>query len=255
MRRLATICLFLVLGAACSNPPGSVDKYDEAVAANDRLSSDLKWDASRRPAEILRFVGIEPGMVVVDILAGSGYWSELASSLVGPEGRVYLYNNGAFLGRSSDRLEMRLEGDRKPNIERLDAELGDMGLPANADLAVLSLVYHDVLIEHDDKSVNVTRQSFMQQLRDALMDGGRVLLIDHAAPSGAPLSTADELHRVAEDFVINEFIDHGFRLIGTSNALRNPGDPQSLHAFNEELRQKTDRFVLLFEKLASDPAE
>ena len=43
--------------------------------------------------EILAFAGIGPGMVVADLMAGQGWYSEVLSRVVGPEGRVYLQNN------------------------------------------------------------------------------------------------------------------------------------------------------------------
>lgn len=40
----------------------------QAVANNARPEADTQRDTSRKPAEILEFFGIEPGMNVLDIL-------------------------------------------------------------------------------------------------------------------------------------------------------------------------------------------
>src|SRR5256885_13461382 len=69
------------------------DRYDAAVAQAGRSADDVKRDALDHPGDILRLTGIGPGMRVADILAGDGYYSELASSLVGPTGQVLSINN------------------------------------------------------------------------------------------------------------------------------------------------------------------
>ena len=76
--------------------PRAADVYDAAVAHAGRSAADLKRDALDHPAEILRLSGIKPGMRVADVLAGDGYYSELASYVVGPKGKVFMINNAAF---------------------------------------------------------------------------------------------------------------------------------------------------------------
>lgn len=90
-RLLATLVL-----AACSHdapsppPPGKLDAAQAAaiVAAPDRSDRDKKRDEHRKPAELLVFVGIAPGMHVADLGAGGGYTSELLARAVGPTGSV-----------------------------------------------------------------------------------------------------------------------------------------------------------------------
>src|SRR5690349_15084225 len=46
------------------------------VAAADRSEDDRALDAGRKPAELLSFFGIAPGMKVAEISAGGGYTTE-----------------------------------------------------------------------------------------------------------------------------------------------------------------------------------
>ena len=55
-----------------------------ALQRNDRLEKDLKLDEARKPAEVLQFAGVWPGMTVVELEAGSnGYYTEILNHIVG----------------------------------------------------------------------------------------------------------------------------------------------------------------------------
>ena len=71
---------------------------EQAVANSARPEADTLRDSNRKPAEVLEFFGIEPGMNVLDIFAGGGYYTEILSYLVGDDGKVTLYNNGGWNG-------------------------------------------------------------------------------------------------------------------------------------------------------------
>src|SRR4051794_5316674 len=59
------------------------------VASPDRSEADRKNDVRRKPVDMLVFIAPRPGMVVVDVIAGGGYTSELLARAVAPAGRVY----------------------------------------------------------------------------------------------------------------------------------------------------------------------
>ena len=61
------------------------------AAVNDagRPDADRALDANRKPAETLDFVGVKPGMTVVELIPGGGYFTRLLSKAVGPKGTVY----------------------------------------------------------------------------------------------------------------------------------------------------------------------
>ncbi|MDE2055408.1 MAG: hypothetical protein KGI62_12070, partial [Xanthomonadaceae bacterium] len=91
------ITLALVLGTAfAAAPVRAADIYDAAVAHPGRSAADLKRDVTDRPATVLRFTGIKPGMRVLDFLGYEGYYSQLLDYVVGPTGQVVLLNNKAY---------------------------------------------------------------------------------------------------------------------------------------------------------------
>ena len=123
---LCALCLFGVGRAAAA------DAYDAAVAHAGRSAADLKRDALDHPAEILRLAGIKAGMRVADVLAGDGYYSELASYVVGPKGKVLMINNAAFDHWSEGPLQERLKSDRLANVEHQTLDLNHMNLAPGA---------------------------------------------------------------------------------------------------------------------------
>ena len=79
----------LILGISSNS---HADIYDAVVSNANRSDEDEKLDARRKPADILRFFDVKPGMTVFDVFADGGYYTELLSLVVGQEGSVVLYN-------------------------------------------------------------------------------------------------------------------------------------------------------------------
>ena len=77
-----------------------------------RTHWDVARDADRKPAEIIAFSQIKPGMVVVDLVPGDAYYTMILSKLVGPKGKVYaVVPNGGGAGTRGSRTTQR---DAKP---------------------------------------------------------------------------------------------------------------------------------------------
>ena len=105
----AALVLAVLVGCTEAQPPATTDGradvvdgaqtlsiYEQAVAAEGRTDADRERDAGRKPAEVLEFFAIEPGMSILDMFSGGGYYTELLSHVVGPEGRVVAHTNSAY---------------------------------------------------------------------------------------------------------------------------------------------------------------
>ena len=112
-------------------------------------------------------------------------------------------------------------------------------LPTNSDLASAEAY----LLTEDNKE---------SRLKDALKDGGKLIIIDHSAAKGTGIDAANTLHRIDEEFTIRQFESIGFKLQSSSDFLRNPKDNPSLLIWDDKVYQKTDRFILLFTKESSN---
>jgi predicted methyltransferase len=221
------------------------DIYDDAVSSASRPQADLARDESFKPAQVLRFAGIEPGDTALDMFAGGGYFSELLSAVVGSSGMVYMHNNGAYLGFAGDDIAARLAGNRLPNVQRLDAELDAMDVPAQSvDIIVLSMAYHDVYYSADGWTV--TPETFYPALKRLLKPGGTVLVLDHLGEVGTGSSLGNTLHRIDPEFTKADFAAHGFEFLAESQLLINPDDDLSLSVFDPLIQGKTSKFVFKF---------
>ncbi len=218
---------------------------EQAVSNPERPESDRQRDADRRPAEVLAFFGIEPGMKVGDLMAGTGYYSEILSRAVGPTGAVYAQNNKFVVERFVDKpLTERLARPGFDNITRLDRELESPGLPAGLDAAIMIRFYHDMYWQKSD------RKAFIKAVFDALKPGGIFGIVDHHAPEGTGADHVLDLHRVDAELVKKEILAAGFVLDDESDLLANPDDTRDWNIFADEAarRDKTDRFVIRFRK-------
>ena len=91
MQRTLLITGFLaasLLSGAALAAPAYIEK---AVSDPARPADDTKRDGGRLPAELTEFAGIKPGMKVVDLLPGGGYFTRIFAKAVGPTGQVYAY--------------------------------------------------------------------------------------------------------------------------------------------------------------------
>ena len=79
--------------ATTASPPPAVapatDPYAAAVGDATRVAEARARDPFRRPAELLAFVGVKPGDIIVEIAPGAGYDTALLSRVAGPTGKVY----------------------------------------------------------------------------------------------------------------------------------------------------------------------
>jgi predicted methyltransferase len=242
------LVLFIALVAA---PLRAADVYDAAVANHGRPAADLKRDASDKPADVLRFAGIKPGMHVLDFLAANGYYSELLSYIVGPGGHVLMLNNKAYDDFSTG-WQKRVADNRLPNVEHRTADLAHMGLAPNSfDAIVMVKVYHDLYwVSPQDGWPRIDVPAVLDQLQHALKPGGVLLVVDHSAKPGTGNSDAGTLHRIDEQYPRKDFEAHGLQFVRASDALRDPSDKRDTVSYKKPALGHTDRFMLLFQKPA-----
>lgn len=221
----------------------AVVPYTEA----ERLPSDLQRDATSKGREVVALAGLSKGMTVLDLLAGSGYYSELIASAVGESGTVYLHNNKAYLPYVEKDLSRRLQANRLENVIRLDRELEDLGIEEESlDALFFILGYHDMY--HVAEGWKVDKAALLAQIEKSIKKGGKLIIVDHAAQLGTGTLASQNLHRIDKRYVANELASYGFSLYTESQLLSNPKDDYTLSPFDPKIRRKTDRFVLVFIK-------
>jgi len=239
--------------AATPAPPAAAgaDAIASALKAPGRLPEDLQQDANRKPAEVLAFFGVKPGMTVLDLFSGGGYYTEILAALVGPEGNVYAHNNTPYLDFDKDPIAKRYQDPaRLPNVERFIAENNALELPDNKfDFVLMSMVYHDVYLADEEHGwPRIDAPKMLAEIFASMKPGAVLGVIDHVAAAGSPPETGNTLHRIDPELLKREITAAGFVLDAESDILRNPADDHTLAVFDPNIRGKTDRVVLRFRK-------
>jgi predicted methyltransferase len=255
LRRFAfPLVLLLALAAgvpAFAAATADVAAIRGAIAAPDRPASDRADDWRRQPQAVLEFIGARPGMQVLDVFAGSGYYEELLTRIVGPKGRVVAYNNEAYAKFAEPRVTERYADGRLPRVERLTVSIEKLQLaPRSFDAAIFIMSFHDLYWRPGDGSwPDTVPGPLLAKVRDALKPDGIVVVEDHAAtPGGDPFAVTTQLHRIDPARVRQEFEAAGFVLVRQSDALAHPEDDHSRIVFDPAIRGKTDQFLYLFRK-------
>ena len=243
--RTALFSLFLV---GCSEDLDNMTILERSIHQPDRFSDDKSRDKNRKPLGILELTDIKPGMKVIDLLGGGGYYTELFNYIVGDAGKIYIQNTTLFLRFSKEELEKRLANNRLKNVIRLDSDFSDMKLPKDADVLFIGLSFHDIYVKRDEKFLTTTREEFFPQIFSAIKPGGKLIIIDHAAKDGTGTTLTTKLHRIDEEWTIKDIESAGFKLVKKSNLLRNLNDDRSLDIWQKKVFHKTDRFIHVYEK-------
>lgn len=250
MHRFACLIAAFLLAVPLQAQPVP-DFIAAAVASPERSAKDRERDARDKPAELLAFAGLKPGMKVADVLGGGGYWSEILVRAVGPSGSVTLVNNPGYFNFGKDDLKTRFGDGRLKEVKRRVFELSNMDLGREQfDLITIYLSYHDIywVDEEGYGWPKIDADRFLTQLHDALKPGGKLLIVDHAAVAGTGKSAAQDLHRIDEAFTKKDIAAHGFLLEKAWPNLRNSADDHTKGVFDEAIRGKTDRFTHLYRR-------
>jgi predicted methyltransferase len=246
----STLVLSLLIAAPgtllADHHRGAAPPLAKKLSEADRPDDDMARDAGRRPAEMMVFLGVAPGMTAVDLVAAGGYYTEVLSVTVGPEGRVYAQNNEYVLkireGVNEKAISARLANDRLPNVQRLDREVSDLGLePGSVDVAITALNFHDI---YNGRGAEAAA-SFLANVFAILEPGGVLGIIDHV---GDRDKDNKELHRIEEAKAVEAAKAVGFVVEARSQALHFADDDHTKNVFDPSIRGKTDRFALRLRK-------
>jgi len=237
------------LGSGCASTDASGrrdagalsrSQIEAIVAGADRSDADRRNDVRRKPVEMLSFIGVRPGMVVLDVFAGGGYTSELLARAVAPGGRVYAQSGRAPGTTLAARFKTPAGANMVSAVQPFDNPVPADVAVAGLDLVTLMFNYHDF------GAMGVDRARLNAAVFAALKPGGAYVIADHAGRPGTGISESGTLHRVEESLVRREVEAAGFRLAAAGDFLRNPADPRDREEPDPPMPK--DEFVLKFVK-------
>jgi ubiquinone/menaquinone biosynthesis C-methylase UbiE len=182
---------------AAAPPQEMHHRHDDPVAYIASLE-DPKRDAYQKPDEVMKALALEPGQVVADIGAGSGYFTLRFARAVGDTGRVYAVDISPDMVRHVNR-RVRDAGIR--NVVSVLAEPDDPLLPdASVDRFVIVDTWHHI----EDQA------KYLALMKKMLKPGGQVVHIDfqkRELPIGPPLAM-----KIAREDLVKQMQGAGFRL-------------------------------------------
>lgn len=256
LRMLGGVAAAGMLAMACA-PEGSGDggaaaesavdmaAIEAAVANELRTPENVARDADRKPAEVVAFFEIEPGETVLDLFAGGGYFTEMISGVVGPEGVVYAHQT------ANERFE-----ENRAALEAQFAPFGNIVLLPTAsgepfaleDGSVDTVIFVNILHHfHYDEATPDERPeratALYSEVMRVLKPGGVFGVVEHEAVAGASRQQTAEWHRITRDQAVADITGAGFILEAEADIHRNPDDDMANAWFDAGLRGKTNRIV------------
>ncbi|MBI3944924.1 MAG: methyltransferase domain-containing protein [Armatimonadetes bacterium] len=149
------------------------------------------------PAVLIRDLGVCPGMVCVDIGAGTGFCSQPLADAVGPTGHVYALD---IHPEMVARLAARFSGAANVSVRRSE----ESRLPladGTADLALLVNVFHEL----------ADPAAILAEVRRVLRPDGRLAVLDWAKVAKEGQPGPPVAHRVAAEDAAAAIAAAGFR--------------------------------------------
>ena len=152
-------------------PAAAFPKPDRPVAdiVAPIWHSEKERDDAGEPDQLVRLLGLKPGMTIADIGAGSGYLTVRFSPVVGPRGRIFAQD--IELPYLKD-LGQRVKTLNLKNVTVSLGEAHDPRLPpASVDMAILVHMYHEISAPY----------ALLYNLAPTLKRGGQVGIVDTRA--------------------------------------------------------------------------
>jgi len=143
-----------------------------------------KREREERTDLLLDALALQPGMVVADIGAGTGYLSRRMAPLVMPGGKIIA------LDSQPEMVNILQTGVKSSGLAQIEVKLGmvdDIKLPKNSiDMAIMVDVYHELAFPYE----------VMSSVMQALKPRGRIVFVEFKAEDArVPIKP---LHKMSE---------------------------------------------------------
>ena len=217
-----------LLAGGCASPKSEPDAVAAALASPHRKVEHRARDPFRHPAETLAFFGFEPHMTVVEILPGSGWYTEiLAPALRAGGGKLIAANYGP---ESEGEYRQRSYHAMKERFAAAPALYGNAEIvlfdpPQAIEVAPPGSVDMILTFRNTHNWVRAgAAEAVFAAFHRALVPGGVLGVVQHrAAPGVDPVASAKRGY-VPQAHVVALAEAAGFVLDATSEINANPRD-------------------------------
>lgn len=167
---------------------GHMHRRFEKAEDWSRLFDDPSRAAWQKPDEVVALLALSPGMTVVDVGAGTGYFLSRLSRAVGERGQVIATDIEPDMVRF---MTERAAREKLANVRAQAAPVDDVGVPAgSADRILFVDVWHHI----------GDRERYAARLHAALKPGGAVVIVDFDLDS----KRGPEGHKLDPQLVLRE---------------------------------------------------
>jgi predicted methyltransferase len=199
-----------------------------AVAGSWREAEARARDTWRKPTEALTFWGLRPGMTVLEVSPGGGYWTDVLAPFAAQTGGRYIATHADLTDPATSQ---RAKDNRKafedkyaalaPTHGRVETvnwgqNSAIPGQPNSVDLVLTSRNIHNF-------HYNGFNDKAMRDFFSVLKPGG-ILAIEEHRVGNRPWNEADRSGYMPQQWVIDAAVRAGFVLDGTSEVLANAAD-------------------------------
>ncbi|MEM8911359.1 MAG: class I SAM-dependent methyltransferase [Planctomycetota bacterium] len=175
-------------------------------------------DQEEKARESFKQLNILPGMTVVDLGCGNGYWTipmanACKSTEAADESNTDADSGGKVLAVDIQRemlqkLKRNLDKRSITNVQPILGRVDDPNLPAGVvNLVLMVDVYHE--FSHPE--------SMLWSIRESLRDDGVVALLEYRAED--PTVPIKPLHKMSKSQILKEYEANGFKLVREYNEL------------------------------------
>jgi predicted methyltransferase len=227
--------LALTAAPAFAQAPQTQDTVLQSVLAGpQRSDANRARDAWRHPVETLGFWGLKPGISVLEISPGAGWWTEILAPYAARTGGRYITTGAVIEGpgaTDAGRASRKAFEDRYSNaavfgkveVVPFSAATRGLGPPNSVDLAFTARNVHNWL------GTPGRLDAVFADLYAVIKPGGHLGVKDHRSDP-QPMKPGASDGYVSEAFVIEVAQKAGFVLDARSEINANPRDTKD-HPF------------------------
>jgi predicted methyltransferase len=219
--------------APAQTAPAAEDALAASVSSESRSAEDKSRDQFRHPQEALAFWGLQPGMTILEVQPGGGWWTEILAPYARSTGGKYYataadldnpeLSEGARKGRADFEAKLAAKPEVYGPVTLVNFGAKSKPLPQNTfDFALSARSVHGWM-------GNDLTDKILKDLYGALKPGGILAIEQHRANPGEQDPKAASGY-VTEAFVIERAQKAGFELVDRSEINANPADTKD-HPF------------------------
>jgi len=216
-------------GVATAGAPAFWQRFEQVQAGTHRITAHKARDRYRHPGATLRFFGLAPGMRVIEVWPGGGWYTELLAPT--------LRDAGSYTAAQPDENDERIPVEARDGARALKERLAiqpdlygqvryvsffpptvyELGPEGSADLVLSFRNVHNWV---EAKAAPEAFAAFFKVLRP----GGTLGVVQHRAGEGLPAEDTVKSGYLSEAAVIDLATAAGFELVARSEINGNPND-------------------------------